>query len=273
MTVSHLSFTHAANELHLTQGAISRQIASLERYLGFKLFHRHARGLRLTEKGEQLLPLMETLFNDLETSLETVSADRQNLKLKVSTCSMHWFLALLNDFQQEYPEYAIEVTTTFDHNADFSKDNYHAAIIYGQQVEHAHQHWLFDERLIPVCAPTLIKTPLTELDELSKFCWLHPTSDQRDWDLWMSENYMGGLQASQNLQFESMDLAIQAALQGYGISMADRTLVKGDVQSGRLIIPFDRPILTGKSYYLVYPTSSKQQPSLKALLTWIHSSL
>lgn len=271
VTAGQPSFTHAAEILHLTQGAVSRQIAALEEYLGFPLFYRHARGLRLTEKGEQLLPLMEKIFNDVETALEEVGSAQQSLKMKVPTCAMRWFFALLNAFQQQHPEHQIEVTTTFDHNADFTRGDYQAAVTYGPQSDLLHQQPLFDEQLVPVCSPQLVNIPeqWETLECLNQFTWLHPSSDQNDWSLWLKAQQAEHLNASRNQHFETMDLAIQAAQQGYGIAMADRMLVKEDVALGRLLIPFDRPVATGKSYSLVYPATSKQQPDLKALRHWL----
>ncbi|MFB9886913.1 LysR substrate-binding domain-containing protein [Balneatrix alpica] len=271
VTAEQPSFTHAAEALHLTQGAVSRQIAALEEYLGFPLFHRHARGLKLTEKGQQLLPKVAKLFSDLEATLDEIGSLQPTLKMKVPTCAMRWFFALLNTFQQQHPNHLIEVTTTFDHNADFSRDDYQAAVAYGPQSDQLHQYPLFDEQLVPVCSPQMRHLPLVweSLDQLSQFTWLHPSADQSDWALWLKHNHASHLHASRNQHFETMDLAIQAAQQGYGIAMADRILVKEDVSMGRLLIPFDLPVKTGKCYCLAYPTTSKEQPDLRALLNWL----
>lgn len=271
VTARQPSFTHAAEVLNRTQGSVSRQIAALEEYVGEPLFLRHARGLNLTEKGKQLVPLLDAIFKQLDDALEQVNAQQPALRLKVPTCAMRWFFSQLTPFQKAHPDSRIEVTTTFDHGADFSHSHYHAAILYGKPPENLCHHSLFAECLVPVCAPVMEGEPAAwqNVEQMADHCWLHPTPDQRDWQLWLKQQDLEAFQARRNQQFETMDLAIQAALQGYGIAMADRTLVQEEVAQGRLRIPFDRPVATGKGYYLVYPEGIQTQRDLIMLVEWL----
>ena len=238
VTARHLNLTHAAKELCLTQGAVSRKIASLESWFGFPLFERHARGLRLSSQGSALLPH------------QTV------IRLKAPTCAMRWLVPRLLQVEREQPELQIALTTTTDHNVNFKTESYDAAIVFGTHMSAG--DLLFEEALTPVMSPLRAGSALETLT------FLHPTRDKTDWTLWLAKQPRPAPAMLKNQHFETMDLAITAAIQGLGIAIADETLVEEDVRAGRLIRPYDTSIKTGASYRLVLRDAPDPENGLDA---------
>ena len=131
VTARHLNLTHAAKELCLTQGAVSRKIASLESWFGFPLFERHARGLRLSSQGSALLPELQSAFEHLLNVAEQARTHQTVIRLKAPTCAMRWLVPRLLQVEREQPELQIALTTTTDHNVNFKTESYDAAIVFG----------------------------------------------------------------------------------------------------------------------------------------------
>ncbi|WP_312666687.1 LysR substrate-binding domain-containing protein [Pantoea sp. CTOTU49201] len=262
VTARHLNLTRAASELCITQGAVSRKIATLESWLGFALFTRHARGLHLTEQGAALLPELQQGFAMLLNATEKASRSNAAIRLKAPTCAMRWLVPRLVALEQQRPDIHVALTTTLDHGSQL--DNFDAAIVFGPTP--AGSICLFEERLTPVMSSSV--TPPSQIDELAKFTFLHPTQDSRDWQLWLA-----GLDAvlpmARNQHFATMDLAISAAIQGFGVTVADVTLVQNDVLNGRLIAPFTASVATGASYSLLQRAEKDAPPFLPELVAWL----
>ncbi|MGR5945439.1 LysR family transcriptional regulator [Enterobacter sp. C4G1] len=255
-TARHLNLTHAAKELCLTQGAVSRKIAALEAWFGFPLFERHARGLRLSPQGSALLPELQSAFEHLLTVAEQARAQQTVVRLKAPTCAMRWLIPRLLQVEREQPELQIALTTTTDHNVNFKTESYDAAIVFGTHMSAG--DLLFEEALTPVISP------LRAGAELESLTFLHPTRDKTDWSLWLAKQALSPKAMLKNQHFDTMDLAITAAIQGLGIAIADETLVEEDVRAGRLTRPFETSIKTGASYRLVLRESHSQDNGLAA---------
>lgn len=255
-TARHLNLTHAAKELCLTQGAVSRKIAALESWFGFPLFERHARGLRLSPQGSALLPELQSAFEHLLTVAEQARAQQTVVRLKAPTCAMRWLIPRLLQVEREQPELQIALTTTTDHNVNFKTESYDAAIVFGTHMSAG--DLLFEEALTPVLSP------LRAGAELESLTFLHPTRDKTDWSLWLAKQALSPKAMLKNQHFDTMDLAITAAIQGLGIAIADETLVEEDIRAGRLTRPFETSIKTGASYRLVLRESHSQDNGLAA---------
>ncbi|MCA8051779.1 LysR substrate-binding domain-containing protein [Burkholderia arboris] len=267
------SFTRAAEQLCLTQGAVSRQILALEGFYQFPLFKRTPKGLTLTVEGELLLPTVRESFARIEEVSMRLSRRRTELALKVPTCTMQWMLPRIMRFQAEHPELQVQITTTWDHHVDFRMEPFDAAVIYAAGAgPNMHAIPLFDEQLTPVCAPALLeRQPLASLDDLAGHTLLHPTRDHRDWKRWLDHAGAPHVDSTRGLSFETLDLATQASIDGYGIAIGDRTLVDENVAAHRLVMPFDISLPTGMGYYFVYPGGSGQQPKIQLFGDWIAS--
>ncbi|MDN2663863.1 LysR substrate-binding domain-containing protein [Psychromonas sp. 14N.309.X.WAT.B.A12] len=272
VTADHLKFTLAAQRLNVTQGAVSRQIISLEKKLDIQLFHRHARGLSLTEKGEQFLPLVKQVINQMKSAVAEVSSVNPVVRLKAPSCISNWLLPKIMAFQQTFPDITVELTSSIKHDINFSSEAFDAAICYCEQVSDKSltSQCLFEEVLTPVCAPSLLPEGIAELsiEEMRKFPWLHSTPQQHDWKQWLALAGSDNLPVKHQQHFATLDLAVSAAKQGFGISIGDVVLASSDVQSGQLIMPHAVQLRSGKSYYLVYPQKSNHLP-LQTLLTWL----
>lgn len=271
VTARHLNFTRAAEELFVTQGAVSRQIATLEDYLGFSLFHRHARGLRLTQQGSNLLPEVQASFEQLFHATSKASLKNSVIRLKAPTCAMRWLVPQLMKLENEQPDLHISLTTTTDHSVDFKTENFDAAILFSSEAIPSHKACkLFDEEISPVIAAHLVEQPnvFTEKSDLSRFTFLHPTQDERDWHLWLQTHKTDSVIMKKNQHFDTMDLAISAAIQGFGVAMADVTLVAEDIRMKRLVQPFPEQVKTGAAYYLVYRVDNNKKALLGAFTEW-----
>jgi LysR family glycine cleavage system transcriptional activator len=260
----HLNLTRAADELCLTQGAVSRKIAALEKWLGFSLFDRHARGLHLTARGAAMLPQLKQGYALMLSATEQARQPDNALRLRAPTCAMRWLLPKLVQLEQRHPDLHVMLTTTLAHHPQL--ENFDAAIVYGAAP--AGSVLLFEERLTPVIAENLLSdTPLT-LADLARFTFLHPGHNDRDWQRWLAAQGVT-LPMRRNQHFATMDLAIGAAMQGFGVTVADVTLVKSDLAAARLVAPFAQSVATGAVYSLISREEKEAPPHLSTLVAWL----
>jgi LysR family glycine cleavage system transcriptional activator len=271
VTAQCCNFTRAAEQLHITQGAVSRQIAGLESHLGYALFQRQARGLSLTEEGREWSLRAQQVFGLIGDAVEQIGTRRETLQLKASTCVMRWLLPRLVQWQQERPDVPVELTTTVAYTVDFRREQFDAAVIYAPIAEQSAQaRHLFDERLTPVCAPALLGGLHTPAD-LQQQVLLHPTRDERDWALWLKAANTRLSNLAQGHHFETLDLAMTVASQGSGVAIGDSALIGEDLKAGRLATPFELRVSTGMGYYLVYPPGTEPSAGLEQLMDWLVS--
>jgi LysR family glycine cleavage system transcriptional activator len=271
VTAQCCNFTRAAEQLHITQGAVSRQIAGLEHHLGYALFQRQARGLSLTEEGREWSLRAQQVFGLIGDAVEQIGTRRETLQLKASTCVMRWLLPRLMQWQQERPDVPVELTTTVAYTVDFRREQFDAAVIYAPIAEQSAQaRHLFDERLTPVCSPALLGGLHTPAD-LQQQVLLHPTRDERDWALWLKAANTRLSNLAQGHHFETLDLAMTVASQGSGVAIGDSALIGEDLKAGRLATPFELRVSTGMGYYLVYPPGTEPSAGLEQLMDWLVS--
>jgi LysR family glycine cleavage system transcriptional activator len=271
VTAQHCNFTRAAQQLHITQGAVSRQIAGLEEHLGYALFQRQARGLSLTREGQDWLPRVQQVFALIDQGVREVGGRSATLQLKAPTCVMRWLLPRLMEWQALRPDVPVELTTTVQHGVDFRHEGFDAAVVYGSAPNHGLRvRKLFDEQLTPVCAPSLLdgSVPLAQLEDLAGHMLLHPSRDEHDWRLWLQAAGAGFDLHGPRQHFETLDMAMAMASQGTGVAIGDWALIGDDLRSGRLCMPFGLKVMTGKAYYLASPAKSPPA-GLIELLDWL----
>ncbi|MFS1893060.1 LysR substrate-binding domain-containing protein [Vibrio lentus] len=277
-TAKHLNFTRAAHELNVTQGAVSRQVLSFEESLGCDLFYRHARGLSLTPKGEELVPLIQDTIQQLQSALNQVASSPSKIKLNAPSCITSWLLPKLMSFQQAFPEIDVELTSTIKHVFEPSFDPFDAVITYGKKPSQQSivSQLLFNEQLAPVCQAQSIKpshlaigtSSLIKPHKLAQYTWLHANNEQSDWRLWLEHIGSHDLSSKKNQQFATLDQAMNAAIQGFGIAIGDITLAKQDIDLGRLVKVIEGSIFSGNGYFLLQP-KNRQNPSLSTLVDWL----
>jgi len=262
VTARHLNLTRAAKELYLTQGAVSRKIAALEAWLGFALFERHARGLYLTPQGSALLPDLQNAFEKLLDVAERACHKPSVIRLKAPTCAMRWLVPKIMQLELHAPDIQVALTTTVDHGVNFKSEPYDVAIVFGPHERSG--TLLFEEILTPVISQSLLPTGQLSAESLQRLTFLHPTRDRTDWSLWLADYPAIKPAMVRNQHFDTMDLAISAAIQGFGIAIADEALVAEDVRMGRLVRPFAHSVKTGASYRLSVRPGSENLVGLEA---------
>lgn len=277
-TAQHLNFTHAAEALNMTQGAISRQIQSIESLMGVALFYRQARGLALTPEGAKFIPLAEEIIQRLQTAIREVVDSANRIKLNAPSCITSWLLGHIANFQQAYPDVNVELTSTTKHQAIPNFDSFDLVISYGKPIRSKtiDQVVLFDEILAPVCAPQLwdtiapqgLEDGLDEVNLLKRCTWLHANTEQSDWSMWLASRGHSNIQGRGNQTFATLDQAVNAAQQGFGMAIGDITLAAQDLKSKRLIRPFDSYVASGNSYHLLNP-KNEGNSMVSKLVSWL----
>ncbi|MEZ8824506.1 LysR substrate-binding domain-containing protein [Vibrio amylolyticus] len=277
-TAAHLNFTHAANEMNQTQGAISRQIQSLEEHIGGALFYRHARGLTLTPKGERLVPLIQESIDQLKSALAQVVDSPSKIRLNAPSCITSWLLPRLMAFQQTYPKIEVELTSSIKHVYEPDFDSFDAVISYGQVPKRTTltSQLLFEEKLAPICRPEHIQDQdkqsnrsfVIDSERLSQYTWLHANTEQSDWGLWLKHIKNEKLSSSSNQHFATLDQAMNAALQGFGIAIGDITLAAQDLELARIVRVSEETVLSGSGYHLIQP-KNRQSSELSSLIQWL----
>lgn len=267
------SFTAAALELCLSQSAVSRQIQQLEYYFSCTLFERHTRKVVLTEQGMKLLPLIENILASFRNSFESTRNIVRTLNVRMPpTLARRWFLPLLPDLLESYPDLNINLDTAWFLQPNFRLGGMDVLITYGNG------NWpgmdvipLLKERLTPLCAPSLMHKMggALQLEDLSSVLLLHSNPRHSDWLLWLQAEGLYAFKASRNQVFDTQDFAITAAASGYGVVMGDLNFVGQDLNSGALVRPFARTVENGYGYYAIYPNKIDSKLKARDFINWI----
>jgi len=269
-----LSFTLAAQELAVTPGAISRQIRSLEDYLGLQLFIRSGREVKLTDAGTQYLADLTHAFGQIRTATAQLTNVPDNAPLRVSTSmtfTMRWLMPRMMSFHSLYANSNLQLTMNLD-PVDFQRDDLDATIKLGyEDTPHSVCRKLFHADLVAVCSPRLIEKagPFDTLDVLDSLTLLHSTARKDNWSLWLSAAGKPHITGARRLDFESSSLAYQAAIAGVGIAIAQVPLVMEDLRSGVLTTPFPITAPDSANYNLIWPNRSPRNPLFFAFRDWM----
>ncbi|WP_194788497.1 LysR substrate-binding domain-containing protein [Pseudomonas sp. UFMG81] len=264
------SFTRAAQELALTQGAVSHHIKTLEALFGCDLFERRGPRLRLTEHGRLLAQELKVGFKIIENACALLRQDRYGLRLKApSTLSVRWLLRALDGFKKVDNSCPVQLSSVWmDIDAvDFYSEPYDCAILLGNgrfpaEVESLK---LFDEWLIPVCHPDYLPGPSPELAALERCELLHPSPDRRDWRRWLARLDAREIGIDRGQVFDTLDQGISAAQQGLGISVVDLMLASTDLAAGHLVTPFPQAVASGDGYYMTWLKASPKAAQMHKL--------
>jgi LysR family glycine cleavage system transcriptional activator len=269
------SFTLAAEELCISQAAISRQVRELESRLGQSLFERQHRRVSLTPAGEALLGVLTKAFDDIAASLDGLGKNERLSTLTVSvepSFASAWLVRHLSAFQKEQPD----IDIIFDSDSRLIEFRTDQAVI---AVRHSvsRTKWprvesrrLVSSRMIPVVAPHLMPEPAFSPSDLLQFPLLHEESR----DLWQSWFAAADLQmpVRKGNVYADGGLVLQAALQGEGIALIDAFFVRRDLKAGRLIQPFELSVPHG-AYWLVSREFAKLPKAAIAFVDWLTAVL
>jgi LysR family glycine cleavage system transcriptional activator len=274
----HLSFKKAAAELNVTPAAVSQQIKLLEDILGAQLFSRQTRTLRLSDAGQDTLPLFSEAFDLLEKASGRLRNSAKNKPLTISVSPSFgaiWLVPRLDRFYAAHPDIEIRIDGT-DRRVDIARGEADLAIRYGSGdypgtiIDH-----LFDQRNTPVCHPRLLDGPnaLRTPDDLSKHTLLHVDWKDNDasWRMWLAAAGVTRVDPFRGPHFSAEEMAVQAAMDGQGVALVGDRLIANHLKKGDLVCPFDGDLKTSLkfSYYLLSPHHPKDPSKVDAFRRWL----
>jgi len=275
----HTSFKRAAEELDVSQSAISHQVRGLEDYLGTHLFSRQIRAVELTRKGSLYYPVVRDALDRIAEATELVVADlaHDTLTIQVySTFTIRWLLPRLARFQQSNPSLQVRLHTS-QTDVNFEQDDIDAAIMIGQpQFSHLTYTHLFDCELFPVCSPAYVEKhgPLGAPIDLSEQPLLQVYPSGSDWHVWLDNHKLQTIRPESGLQFESYDVALSSAVQGMGVALGQQPYVARELDSGALVELFPgKRVLNPNSWYMVSRGEKAELPKTCLFRQWLLSEI
>ena len=269
----HLSFTRAAEELNVTQAAISHQVKGLEERLGVVLFRRLNRSLLLTDAGQSYLPEVRDAFDRIAEATWRITAHDSVGVLTVSVLpsfAAKWLVQRLGRFREAHPDIDVHVAPS-DDLVDFARENVDLAIRYGQgEWPGLRADRLMTEEVFAVCSPNLLQGPhpLRAPADLRHHTLLH--DDLRiDWRMWLMAAGVDGVDSRRGPGFTDSSMVIQAAVEGQGVALGRSALAAADLAAGRLVKPFDISLPAAVAYYVVCPEATAGRPKIVAFREWV----
>jgi LysR family transcriptional regulator, glycine cleavage system transcriptional activator len=272
VAAERLSFTEAAGEMHLTHGAVSRQIQALEGHLGVALFRRRNRRIELTEAGVAFLPGVRQALALLETSTAEIATSPREGALVVScvaTFMMRWLIPRLYAFNALYPKIDVRLSAS-QAPVDFARDGIDVAIrvVAPPWPRNVIASPFLPDRLGPVCAPALLDgRKRMRLSDLRRHRLLQAESRAWAWSNWAKARG-ATVDLGNSQRFEHMYFMLEAAASGLGIGIASHPLVEHDLKSGRLVAPFGF-LPSGRSYCVLHARQTANNPKIAAFRSWI----
>ncbi|MBN8714044.1 MAG: LysR family transcriptional regulator [Xanthomonadales bacterium] len=265
------SFTSAANDLHVTQAAVSQSVRLLERRLGFPLFRRHANGLELTAQGRALQPGLTDAFEAITRLVEQVTAMRAGPVLTVGVApalALHWLIPRLAGFNRDHPQVEVRVATGGLMNP--LRDDWTCTVRRGAGAWSGYiAEELFPSTLIPVCTPALAKA-LHHPRDLRQATLIVVAHLHEQWAWWFkAAGVRPAFKPKAEVTFESSAMAIQAVLDGVGVAVAQLPYVSDALESGRLVAPFHATGKKYESWYLAYRPARAHDPALAEFRAWL----
>jgi len=267
-----LSFTEAAQELHMTQSAVSQQIKSLESALGRQLFHRRARGLELTDIGRGYLPTVQAAFNTLEegTAILTGRNEPDMLELHSNiSFAIFWLTPRLHDFLAQHPWVQLDVATSI-WQTEKPRNLAAVEIVLGLgKWEGRAGQRLTRDTIFPVCTPEVAQR-IHDVSDLLKENLFDLPGTLQTWDNWLAGHIGNRKYPTPRIHRASTwVLSMNWALQGLGVTLAHDTVANGLIAEGRLVRLFDYSLPMKEAYYLISPEGSLINPAAKAFKTWL----
>ncbi len=288
----HLSFSRAAEELGVTQGAVSRQIKTLEEHLGVKLFRRLTRALELTEAGREYLPAMREAFDRMEQATQGLMRRRYRDVLTVSvlpTFAIRWLIPRLGSFTEMNPSIEVRMVASIL-PVNLAREDIDVAIRVGRLVEQeserhgpridlnmtedwtgVHADLVAPDVLVPVCSAALRDgdPPLRDLADLVQHTLLHTTTRPNAWPDWLRTVGLEALDREGEPAFGHFFMSLQAATAGRGVAVVPEILVASDLAAGNLVKPFDISVESAGAYYLLCRQHQRDNANITAFRQWL----
>ena len=270
----HLSFTRAADELSLTQSAVSKQVAQLESFLHRKLFRRVRRSLCLTPEGTIYISEVRKILVQLEMSSQYIMSYNNHLDvLKIATLptfGTRWLAPRLTGFLDRYPNISLNCCEKVD-TFDLDKEGIDIAFFYGHGSWPGLEcHRLFDEEVVPACAPTLLNGQGMESPmDLTRYRLMHLSTRPRAWHDWFASQSLTTEHSYQGNLFETFHMLIRATIAGTGIALLPRFLIEYELAQGELVIPWCHSLNSANGYYLAYPERMGEVNKVRLLVDYL----
>lgn len=278
----HLSFTKAAAELHVTQGAVSQQIKQLEASLGFALFHRGPRGLSLTDKGADLAAAAESAFRRLFDKVDELCQKEEGGILTVSaspSLAVKWLIPRLGRFYQQHPEVDVRIRpdpAPIDVLAEAGTVDMALRFAQGPFPGVSASAFMH-ETVFAVASPDLLAKgpPLRHPRDLAHHTLLHSDSVRREvnsmgnWEVWLALLNAKDVNARAGPTFPSSYMLLQAAIHGQGVALTWSALAGDDLRAGRLVRLFDRALEGSMSYFALTAPAAAHKPKVVAFRDWL----
>ncbi|WP_458128951.1 LysR family transcriptional regulator [Pseudomonas sp. Z2-11] len=269
----HESFTKAALELSITQGAICRQIASLEDFLGVELFRRSRRGVKLTEAGlsysRRIATQLDAVERDTLSVMGHTGANVIELAV-VPTFGTQWLLPRLKDFQGQHPEVTVNLTNR-TRPFLFADTDFDAAIYFGDaDWSGTESHKLMGEKPLPVCSPSLLGNRKTLTPEaITELPLLQQTTRPYAWRQWFNSQDLNIARDLTGPRYELFSMLAQAAMHDMGVALIPPFLIQRELAEKRLVIANPNALSSLKAYYLMIPERKVESASLRAFRDWL----
>jgi len=275
-----LSFTLAAEELFLTQSALSRQVKALEDALGKPLFARRHRALALTPAGVTLHRAVTEFLASLANSVDAVRGTARTPGLTVSTTvsfASLWMIPRLSAFRARHPDVEVYVSAD-DRKIDLARGEVDLVVRYmPESAAPEDSIRLFGERMLPVASPRLIHraaTPLKRPSDLRHHVLLHLDDPEGrvpwlNWPSWLTSNGAAGLRPAGSLRFRLYDQVIQAAVGAQGVALGRIPMIAEHLRDGRLVAPFPKRYDTARGYFALVPPHARDRSDVAAFIAWL----
>ncbi|MFZ6675344.1 transcriptional regulator GcvA [Undibacterium sp. Xuan67W] len=267
----HQNFSRAADEVHLTHGAISHQVRALEEELGVALFTRHGKRIAITPDGEQFANTIRTALGDIAKAAETLKVRQQQPRLAITALpsfAARWLSPRLGRFIEHYPDLEVSLQSS-NQLSDFSRESIDIGIRFGLgNYPGLVSELLMGDYYYPVVSPyyhggQLPKTP----SELASSHLLR--CDEEPWEPWFRAAGLDNEEPTSGLVFQDASILSRAAVDGQGIALGRHAIVRPDIESGLLVRLFDIAIPSPVSYHLVYAAHAMEKPQVKAFRAWL----
>jgi LysR family transcriptional regulator, glycine cleavage system transcriptional activator len=277
----NLSFTKAAEELFLTQSAISRQIRALEERLGASLFQRRTRALTLTEAGEALYRTVADVLRRLEDTTTLIRSPQTARTFTVTTTPAFaslWLIPRLVGYTKHRPEVDVRISATSD-VVDLERSKIELAIRYSGPVAEDTAVRLFHEEVFPVCSPALLKNhphPLKTPADLKHYVLLHYEDVRHSapwlgWTQWLQAVGLSDLRVAGALHFSHYDQVVVAAANGQGVALGRNPLLKRQIGDRKLVAPFSAKSVAPRAYYVIQSAASSRNEDVKDFVAWLQA--
>ncbi|MGX8012264.1 LysR family transcriptional regulator [Mesorhizobium sp. ORM8.1] len=266
------SFTAAARELDLTQGAVSRQIGLLEDQFGRRLFERDSRNVRLSTAGEIYAEAVRSALGQLRDAALGLMSNRHSGSLNLAilpTFGTRWLMPLIPDFVARHPDITINFATRIG-RFDFTRERLDAAIHHGMpDWPDADCTLLMHETVMPVASPEFLASrAIAAPADIGRLPLLHMATRPGAWSEWFEAQ---GLSAptGPGMQFEQFGTVAQACMAGLGVALLPQVLIAGELQRGQLVPAPGTPMQSRSAYYLVVPHDKRGHPPVASFREWL----